>query len=138
MQLYSSFAQFLEHLVARLTGPMHFRLIMQPLVAIALGIRDGLKDARAGRPPFVMDLIVRPQGRKRQLKQALETLVKPLIMAIVLDAVAQYLMFQTIYPTAAVFVGIAIMGVPYSLARGLTNRIASARAKAAGVGARQP
>jgi len=136
MQMYSSFAQFLEHLLARLTGPLHFRLIMQPLVAIALGIRDGLKDARAGRPPFIMHLIVRPEGRKRQLKRALESLIKPLIIAIVLDAVAQYLMFQTIYPAAAVFVGVAIMGVPYSLARGLTNRIASARA--ARVGARQP
>ena len=85
-----------------------------------------------------MDLIVRPQGRKRQLKRAFETLVKPLIIAIVVDAVAQYLMFQTIYPAAAVFVGVAIMGVPYSLARGLTNRIASARANAAGAAARQP
>jgi hypothetical protein len=136
MATYSSFAQFLEHLVARLTGPMHFRLILQPLVAIALGIRDGLKDARAGRPPFITDLIVRPEGRKRQLKQALQSLIKPLIIAIVLDAVAQYLMFRTIYPGAAVFVGVVVMGVPYSLARGLTNRIVSGRTRA--VGAQRP
>jgi hypothetical protein len=138
MRTYDSFAQFVEHLVARLTGPMHFRLILQPLVAIALGIRDGLKDARAGRPPFVMDLFVRPEGRRRQLKQALQSLVKPLIIAIVLDAVAQYLMFRTIYPGAAVFVGVAVMGVPYSLARGLTNRIVSGRTKAMGARARRP
>ena len=136
MTTYSSFAQFLEHLLARLTGPMHFRLILQPLVAIALGIRDGLKDARAGRPPFITDLIVRPEGRKRQFKQALQSLIKPLIIAIVLDAVAQYLMLGTIYPGAAVFVGVVVMGVPYSLARGLTNRIVSGRTRA--VGARRP
>jgi hypothetical protein len=136
MGTYDSFAQFLEHLVARLTGPMHFRLILQPLVAIALGIRDGLKDARAGRPPFIMDLIVRPEGRKRQLKQALLAISKPLIIAIVLDAVAQYLMFGTIYPGAAVFVGVVVMAVPYSLARGLTNRIVSGRTRA--IGARRP
>lgn len=136
MATYSSFAQFLEDLVSRLTGPMHFRLILQPLVAIALGIRDGLKDARAGRPPFVTDLIVRPEGRKRQLKRALQTLIKPLVIAIVLDAVAQYLMFRTIYPGAAVFVGVVIMAVPYSLARGLTNRIVSGRTRA--IEARRP
>ena len=136
MATYSSFAQFLEDLVSRLTGPMHFRLILQPLVAIALGIRDGLKDARAGRPPFVTDLIVRPEGRKRQLKQSLQAISKPLIIAIILDAVAQYLMFGTIYPGAAVFVGVVVMAVPYSLARGLTNRIVSGRTRA--IGARRP
>lgn len=137
MVTYGSFAQFLEKLVARLTGPMHFRLILQPLVAIALGIRDGLKDARAGRPPFLMDLIVRPEGRRRQLKQALQSLIKPLIIAIVLDAVVQYLMFGAIYPVAAVFVGVVLIAVPYSLARGLTNRIVSGRTKAMGARARR-
>jgi hypothetical protein len=122
MATYSSFAQFLEDLVSRLTGPMHFRLILQPLVAIALGIRDGLKDARAGRPPFVTDLIVRPEGRKRQLKRGLQALIKPLIIAIILDAVAQYLMLG--------------MAIPYSLARGLTNRIVSGRTRA--IEARRP
>jgi hypothetical protein len=132
MAMYASFAQFLEHLVARLTGPMHFRLILQPLVAIALGIRDGLKDARASRPPFILDLIAPPEGRKRQLKRALQAISKPLIIAIILDAVAQYLMFGVIYAGAAVFVGVVIMAVPYSLARGLTNRIVSARTRAIG------
>jgi len=136
MATYSSFAQVLEHLVARLTGPMHFRLVLQPLVAIALGIRDGLKDARTGRPPFVTDLIVRPEGRKRQLKRALQAISKPLIIAIILDAVAQYLMLGTVYPGAAVFVGVVIMAVPYSLARGLTNRIVSRRKRA--IEARRP
>jgi hypothetical protein len=136
MATYSSFAQFLEDLVSRLTGPMHFRLILQPLVAIALGIRDGLKDARAGRPPFVTDLLVRPEGRKRQLKRALQAISKPLIIAIILDAVAQYLMFGAIYAGAAVFVGVVIMAIPYSLARGLTNRIVSGRARA--IEARRP
>jgi hypothetical protein len=138
MRTYGSFAQFLEDLVARLTGPMHFRLILQPLVAIALGIRDGLKDARAGRPPFIMDLLVRPEARRRQLKRALQSLIKPLVIAIILDAVAQYLMFGTIYPGAAVFVGVVVMAVPYALARGLTNRIVSGRTRAMAARARRP
>lgn len=131
MQTYSSMTQFLEDLLARLTGPMHFRLILQPLMAIALGIRDGRKDARAGRPPFVTDLLLRPEKRGRNIKEALRALAKPLVIAIVLDGVAQYLMLGTVYPGAAVFVGVVIMGLPYSIARGVTNRIVTARRKGA-------
>ncbi len=138
MQFYQSFSEFLEHLGMRFAGPMWFRFIMQPTVAIVLGIRDGRKDARAGRAPFVWDLIVRPEGRKRQLKRALRSLIKPLIVAIVMDGVVQYLMLQAVYPAATVFVGVMILGVPYSLARGLTNRIASARIKAAEGGTVRP
>ena len=131
MQTYSSMTQFLDDLLARLTGPMHFRLILQPLMAIALGIRDGRKDARAGRPPFVMDLLLQPENRGRNLKEALKALAKPLVFAIVLDGVVQYLMFGAVYPGTAVFVGVVIMGLPYSLARGVTNRIVTARRKGA-------
>jgi hypothetical protein len=131
MQTYSSMTQFFEHLLARLTGPMHFRLILQPLMAIALGIRDGRKDAAAGRPPFVTDLLLRPEKRGRNIKEALKALAKPLVIAIVLDAVSQYLMLGVIYPGAAVFVGVVVMGLPYSIARGVTNRIVTTRRKAA-------
>jgi hypothetical protein len=34
-----------------------FRLILQPTLAIILGIRLGLADARAGHPPFLARLI---------------------------------------------------------------------------------
>lgn len=118
---------FVTGLLARLTGPMHFRLIVQPVVAIGLGIRDGLRDAKAGRKPFVLDLIVRPEGRARQLKRALASVGKGILIAIVLDAIIQYIMFKTVHPGAAIFVGIVLMAVPYSLARGLANRIATAR-----------
>jgi len=35
---------------ARVTGPLSFRLLMQPTMAITFAVRDGLKDAKAGRP----------------------------------------------------------------------------------------
>lgn len=128
MEAHRSFA---EGFLARLTGPMHFRLIMQPLVAIGLGIRDGLRDAKAGRQPFLLDLIVRPEGRVRQLKRALASVGTGVLIAIILDLVIQYVMFKTIRPGAAIFVGIVLMAIPYSLARGLANRFATARMKRA-------
>jgi hypothetical protein len=44
---------FFAHLLARLSGPGAFRFVLQPLVAVLLGIRDGRADAKAGRPPYL-------------------------------------------------------------------------------------
>ena len=39
-------ARVWENLVGRVGGPMTFRLILQPTMAVFLAIRAGLKDAR--------------------------------------------------------------------------------------------
>ncbi len=125
MYLFSS--QFLEDLVARLTGPMSFRFFLQPAVAVMLGIRDGIMDAKAGAPPFVYNVVFCSRDRKAALKGALRTLSTAIVVGTVLDAIAQYLIFKKIHPLPALLVGAFVMGVPYSLARGISNRIASAR-----------
>ena len=55
---------FLDDLPKRLTGPGRFRFILQPLVATLLGIRSGVADARAGRPPYLLGCATarRPKG----------------------------------------------------------------------------
>jgi hypothetical protein len=40
---------FWEDLIGRAGGPITFRLILQPSIAVVLAIRDGLKDVKAGR-----------------------------------------------------------------------------------------
>ncbi len=124
MYLFSE--EFLEDLAARVTGPMSFRFILQPVIAIWLGVRDGLMDAKAGLPPFIADLILKPKDRERQLKSALHRLLTPIIVATILDAIAQYLLFKQVRPLPALLVGTFVMGLPYSISRGITNRIASA------------
>ena len=42
---------FLEDIPRRLAGSGWFRFILQPLVATILRIRNGIGDARSGRPP---------------------------------------------------------------------------------------
>jgi hypothetical protein len=56
---------FLEDIPRRLTGPGRFRFVMQPLLAIFLGIRGGLADARESRPPFLKGLLFYPELRGR-------------------------------------------------------------------------
>jgi NhaP-type Na+/H+ or K+/H+ antiporter len=111
---------------------MNFRFILQPLIAIfVLGMKDGRMDAKAGMPPFIFDLILRPEHRRRDLKSAFHRLLVPVIVGAILDGIAQYLIFKHIRPGAALLVGAFVMGIPYSLSRGITNRIVSARMKRA-------
>ena len=61
--------RFLEDLFARLDGPLHFRFIVQPLIAIILSIVDGVKDAKAGRPPYFWAFFSTPEYRKELVKE---------------------------------------------------------------------
>jgi hypothetical protein len=106
---------------------MYLRFVVQPIMAAILGIRAGIRDARQGTPPFIWSLCRQPEGRKRQLKQAMAHLAIPLVLAIVLDGIVQYLLFKWVRVLGAVILGTILMGLPYSLARGLANRVASAR-----------
>jgi hypothetical protein len=106
---------------------MSFRFMLQPAVAMLLGIRDGKNDAKAGAPPFIFDLIFHPENRQRDFSSAMKSLVKPIIIATVLDLIAQYLIFQHVRFIPGLIVGTFVMGLPYSLARGITNRIITAR-----------
>src|SRR4051794_4282961 len=59
-----------ENLVGRLGGPMSFRFIMQPAVALFLAIRAGLKDARGGQAPSLWAIFSNPAHRRELLRQA--------------------------------------------------------------------
>ena len=52
--LEEAFARGRENLVGRWGGPMSFRFLVRPAVAILFTIRAGLKDAREHEPPFLM------------------------------------------------------------------------------------
>ena len=41
--------RFWDQLIAQPSGPLAFRLILQPTMATILAVIDGLKDARVGR-----------------------------------------------------------------------------------------
>src|SRR5262245_57537161 len=117
----------LERLAARVTGPMHARLIVQPLMAVLLGIRDGVRDAHEGAPPFLQDVCT-TGGRCGKIARVLRRLLVPLIIAVVLDGIVQYLLFERVRVLGAVIFGTTLMGLPYTVARGIANRIARTRA----------
>jgi hypothetical protein len=116
---------FLDDLPKRLTGPGRFRFVLQPLVAIALGIRSGVADARQGRPPYLWGLATDRQGRRALARDGLATVANLLLMGILLDAVFQWVILGASYPGAALVVGPVLITVPYSVARALSNRTAT-------------
>jgi hypothetical protein len=118
------FARVVEQLIARVTGPMKFRLFLQPAMAIFFAVRGGLKDAREGRPPYFWGLFTDRGERESMLQNGWKSVGKVFILAIVLDAVYQYIALRWFYPGEAVLVAVILAIIPYLLVRGPVNRIA--------------
>jgi hypothetical protein len=110
-------------MVARLSGPGRFRFIMQPIVALLLGGRDGLKDARLGVPPFLWSLTFHGHRRKELLHSAFASVRNLVAIAILLDIISQFLIFREVHPGAALLLGPVLIGTPYAISRALANRI---------------
>ena len=113
---------FLEDLPKRLTGPGRFRFVLQPLVATLLGIRSGLADARAGRPPYLLGLLTEGPHRRELARDGLSTVANLLLMGILLDSVFQWMILGASYPGPALVVGPVLITAPYAIARALSNR----------------
>jgi hypothetical protein len=120
---------FLEDIPRRLTGPGRFRFVLQPLVATLLGIRSGIADARAGRPPYLRRLATDHHHRRELLQEGLATVATLLLMGILLDSVFQWMILGVSHPGAALIVGPVLITTPYALARALANRAARAGAR---------
>lgn len=121
--LYLFTSQFFQDILARLSGPGRLRFIIQPTVAIILGARGGMKDANAGLPPFLWALLFHRKHRRELLRSTLISIRNLVAIAILLDLVSQYLIFDKIRPGAALVVGPVLIAVPYALSRALANRV---------------
>jgi hypothetical protein len=122
---------FFGDMIARLHGPGRLRFILQPTVAILLGIRDGRKDAREGAAPFLWGLVFHREHRARLLKEMFTSVRNIVSIAILLDLISQFLIFRMVRPGAALVLGPVLIALPYSCARALTNRIGGRRSKTA-------
>jgi hypothetical protein len=121
--LYLFTNQFYNDILARLSGPGRLRFIIQPTVAILLGVRGGMKDAGSGLPPFLWALAFHKEHRRGLLRSTIISVRNLVAIAILLDIVSQFLIFKEIRPGAALVVGPVLIGVPYALSRAVTNRI---------------
>ena len=104
-------------------GKFQIRLIAQPLVALLLGVRLGLRDAKQGKEPFFMTLVDPKHDRRANLKEGLRDAIVPLCVAFVLDGILQRMILGHIRLMGAVVVGSLLVFLPFLIGRGLSNRI---------------
>ena len=122
-----SLGRLWSDILDRPTGPMMFRFILQPTMAIIAALRDGVHDARLGRRPYFWALIhgVRDsQGRSGRLWEGIVSTARIIILGVVMDCVYQWVVFKTFYPGQAGVIAILLAFVPYLLLRGPIERIA--------------
>jgi hypothetical protein len=117
--------RIVENLTDRVTGPMKFRLVLQPAMASIFAILSGLKDARAGKPPYFWALITDPARRIDMIKDGWKSVGKVFVLAIVLDVVYQIVVLRFMYPGETIIVAFVLAIVPYLILRGLVTRLAS-------------
>lgn len=120
-------SRFFGSFLPRLDGPLHFRFIMQPTMAIIAAVIDGIKDAKVGRPPYFWDIVKNPARRMENFKLAWVRIGKIFILAVVLDLIYQIKVYRWWYPGETLAVAILLAILPYIIVRGPINRIISWR-----------
>ncbi len=118
------FAQHWGMLLGRWDGPLAFRFLLQPTMAAFLGVRAGLKDARAGHSPYAWLMLSQPGHRRRLLLEGWRDIIMLFTIAVVVDLAYGIIVYRWIYPGQAVIVA-AVIAIPtYVIVRGPANRIA--------------
>ncbi|MGD0646395.1 MAG: hypothetical protein ABR971_00275 [Acidobacteriaceae bacterium] len=114
-------------LIARVSGPMKFRLVLQPCMAAFFAIRSGLADAKTGKSPYFWTMVSDPKERGELLKDGWKSVGKVFILAIVLDVIYQIIELHFVYVGEAIIVAFILAILPYLILRGIVTRIARRR-----------
>jgi hypothetical protein len=117
------FANYLNDFIARFDGPLHFRLIMQPLMAILLAARDGTRDAREGRSAYLWTLLTDAAQRRYLLTDGWKGISRIFILAYALDVIYQLIEWHGVKALEALLTAVVLAVVPYVLMRGPINRL---------------
>jgi len=105
--------RFWDNLTGRVGGPMTFRFVVQPLVAVFLGFRDGKMLGRSGKSLLSWSKDREP-GSTRALIQAIWRSIRLLaLVALTLDITYQIFVEHWFYPGEAALVSVAITVAPY-------------------------
>jgi hypothetical protein len=112
-----------DMLSGRNRGPLSLRILVQPLVATAFGLRAGYKDARASQAPYGWLVATRSELRGVLLREGWSHVGIAFLAAATIDVIYELLVFRWIYPVQALIVATILAALPYALVRGLSNRL---------------
>lgn len=120
-----------HQLLARPSEPMKFRFVLQPIMAAIFAVRDGVRDARTGRAPFLWAMLYRPGRRVERLEEALNATARIILLGLVMDVIYQYIVLHRFFPAEAVIIAVVLAFIPYAILRGPVARVARHRLGAA-------
>jgi uncharacterized membrane protein YidH (DUF202 family) len=125
MFMEETFARIFDNLLKRTSGPLHFRVYMQPVMATVFAVIDGIADIRAGKPPYFWALFTREGYRMQMIREGWRSIGKIIIVAILLDVGYQIFVESFVYPLETVIVAFVLAIGPYVIVRGVLNRVAT-------------
>jgi hypothetical protein len=125
--MHDVWIRIMENFSHRIDGSMRFRFILQPLMAIIFATIDGLKDAKAGKVPYLWSLFTQAQHRTVQLEHGWKSVGKIFVVAIVLDVIFQVRELHNFFPLEALAIALLLAIVPYISLRGIVCRLARRR-----------
>lgn len=116
------FNRGMEELLGRAAGPLHFRLLVMPIVVSVLAALAGMADARQARPPFLWAMFTRRADRASLVRSALKDVGKVFVVATVLDTIYQLTVLKSFSVVQVLIVAVGCAILPYVLIRSPVGR----------------
>jgi hypothetical protein len=98
------------------------------LMAAVTATRDGLRDARTERSPYLWTIVRQSEERVGLLREGLDATARIILLGLAMDVIYQVTVFKIFYPVEALIIAILLAFLPYLLIRGLVVRVWHARA----------
>ncbi len=122
--LDEAFARGWENLVGRWGGPMSFRLLVQPAVAILFAVRLASRTLDRTSHHFCGPRSPNPASLRKRSRQVWTDVGKVFIVAVILDSIYQVVVHAGIFTLELLITATVLALLPYVVSRGLVTRIA--------------
>lgn len=123
------FYEIWENLVARTRGPLNFRFVLFPVLAVLFALRAAMRDVKKQRPPYLWRLLSTWKERRAVIQEGRRDLGNLFVFAMLLDILYQVVVVyilqgtEIFYPLESIFVALILTILPYVLIRGPANRL---------------
>jgi hypothetical protein len=118
-----SLSKFFAELLARETGPLKLRFVLQPIMSAFFAIRSEVRDAREARTPFFTGLLTDASRRSQMIREGRRDVGSVFLLSIVMDLVYQLVVLHAVRLLETAVIGVALAIVPYLIFRGVLSRV---------------
>lgn len=115
--------RFWSDIFERAGGPMRFRFVLQPTMALLAALPDGIADARQGHSSFFWSARGDSTLQRGRLRQGLTSTARVVLLGISMDVIYQLRALEQFYPAEAVMMAILLAVIPYFFFRWIVERI---------------